>query len=383
MKNTVVIIFSLLSITYTSYAQDGAWTLEACIKHAIDNNITIKQQELQTRYQENTLFQSKMSRLPSLNANASNNYSFGRALDETTYQFTDNESVVSANFYGSASLTLFNGLQTLNTIKSNEFNLEASQRDLQVIKDNISLSVAMGYLQILLNKELVAVTESQLITTKEQIIKTSKMVDAGSLAKGNLLEIEAQAALEESQLIDMQNRLTLSYLDLAQLLELDSPEGFEIVIPQININELGVVEDDVQGIYSEAESKRPEIESAKLRLKSAEYGLKVAMGARSPRLSLSTSFSTGYSDIRQRLLGIDPVTGPEYGPYSFADQINDNVNYGIGLSLSIPIFNGWQVNTGISNSKINIINSQYIHWMHHAKSYTKISSRLMPMLKPA
>ena len=347
MKKTIIIIFSLLSITYISPAQDGAWTLEACIKHAIDNNITIKQQELQTRYQENTLFQSKMSRLPSLNANASNNYSFGRALDETTYQFTDNESVISANFYASASVTLFNGLQTLNTIKSNEFNLEASQRDLQVIKDNISLSVALGYLQILLNKELVAVTESQLMTTREQIGKTSKMVDAGSLAKGNLLEIEAQAALEESQLIDMQNRLTLSYLDLAQLLELESPEGFEIVVPQININELGIVEDDVKGIYSEAESIRPEIESAKLKLKSAEYGLKIAMGARSPRLSLSTSFSTGYSDIRQRLLGIDPVTGPEYGPYSFADQINDNVNYGIGLSLSIPIFNGWQVNTGI------------------------------------
>lgn len=359
MKKTVFIIFCLVSISYISSGQDKAWTLEECIQHAIDNNITIRQQELQTSYQENTLFQSKMSRLPSLNANASNNYSFGRALDETTYQFTENESVVSANFYGGASVILFNGLQTLNTIKRNEYDLEASQRDLQVIKDNISLSVALGYLQILLNKELVSVTENQLNTTREQILKTSKMVDAGSLAMGNLLEIQAQAALEESQLINIQNSLSLSYLDLAQLLELESPEGFEIIIPDISINELGVVTDNVREIYQEAESRRPEIESAKLKLKSAEYGLKAAMGARSPRLSLSTSFSTGYSDIRQRLLGIDPVTGPEYGPYSFADQINDNINYGIGLSLNIPIFNGWQVNTGISNSRINILNSQY------------------------
>ncbi len=360
MKKITIFLLSLFSVIYISNAQEKVWTLEQCIKHAIDNNITIKQQELQTQYQANTLKQSKLGQLPSLNAQASNNFSFGRALDETTYQFTDNQNVMSSNYYAGANLNLFNGLQTFNTIKSNESELEAGLRDLEVIKNNISLSVAMGYLQILLNKELVLVTNNQLLTSLEQIKKTSKMVEAGSLAKGNLLDIQAQAAREESQLIDMQNNLSLSYLDLTQLLELESPEGFEIVSPEIAIENIGAIEGDVLTLYTEAESLRPEIESARLKLKSAEYGLKIAKGGRSPRLSLSTSFSTGYSDIRQKLLGIDPVTGPTYGTYSFGDQINDNINYGIGLSLNIPIFNGWQVNTNISNSRISIQNSQYV-----------------------
>lgn len=360
MNRIITLIVLVVMFAINANGQEKIWGLEECIQYAIDNNITIKQQELQTNYQENILLQSKLGRLPSLNGTAGNNFSFGRALDETTYRFTDNETIMSSNFYAGASVTLFGGLQKQNTIKSNAYNLEASIKDLDKIKDDISLAVAMGYLQILLNKELVAVTESQLQTTLEQIDRTEKMVEAGSLARGSLLEIQAQAAREELQLINMQNQLSLSYLDLAQLLELESVEGFEIEEPVIDIGESAVIDDDVNGIFSDAEKIRPEIESAKLRLQSAEYDLKIAKGALYPSLSLSTSFSTGYSDIRQKLLGLDPVTfEPIYGEYSFADQINDNINYGLGLTLSIPIFNGWQVRTNISNSVINIQNSQY------------------------
>lgn len=372
MKKIVIVILSLFSVTYTGNAQDKIWTLEQCIQHAIDNNITIKQQELQTQYQANTLKQSKLGQLPSLNGTASNNYSLGRALDETTYQFTDNQNVISSNFYAGTSMNLFNGFQTYNRIKSNEFELEASLRDLEVIKNNISLYVTLGYLQVLLNKELVLATDNQLKTTLEQISKTSLMVEAGSLARGNLLEIQAQSAREESQLINMENNLSLSYLDLAQLLELESPEGFEIISPKIEIDNVGTIEGDVNSLYTEAENIRPEIESARLKLKSAEYGLKIAKGGRSPRLNMSATFSTGYSDIRQKLLGIDPITGPTYGPYSFGDQLNDNINYGIGLSLNIPIFNGWQVNTNISNSRISIKNSEYVLSGERKKLYKNI-----------
>lgn len=355
----IIILFTIIGIE--AYAQEKIWSLEECINYAIDNNITIKQQELQTNYQENILLQSKLGRLPTLNGQASNNISFGRALDETTYQFTDNETNITANFYAGANLTLFGGLQNMNTIRSNQYNLEASMRDLEAIKDDISLSVALGYLQILLNKELVAVTESQLQTTLEQIDRTSKMVEAGSLARGSLLEIQAQAAREELQLINLQNQLTISYLNLVQFMELESADDFEIAEPEIEIEESVVVASDVMDIYAEAEKIRPEVESAKLKLKSAEYDLKVAKGGLSPRLTMSTTFSSGYSDLRQKLLGTDPVTGfPLYGNYPFADQVNDNINYGVGFTLSIPIFNGWQVRTNISNSRINIQNNNYI-----------------------
>ena len=360
MKRILPLILLSIFILQGMTAQEKIWTLEECIRYAIDNNITIKQQELQTDYQENLLLQSKLSRLPSLNGQASNNFSFGRALDETTYEFTDNETIMSSNFYAGANITLFNGLQKMNTIRSNQYKLEASIKDLDKIKDDISLAVALSYLQVLLNKELVAVTETQLQTTLEQIDRTEKMVEAGSLARGSLLEIKAQAAREELQLINIQNQLSISYLDLVQLLELESTENFEIDEPQIDISDSEIIDGDINTIFREAEQLRPEIESARLRLQSAEYDLKIAQGALSPSLSLGTTFSTGYSDIRQKLVGFDPGLGtPIYEEYPFGDQINDNINYGVGFTLSIPIFNGWQVRTNIANSRINIQNSQY------------------------
>lgn len=356
-KIALLIFFS--GLFFSISAQDRHWSLEECINHAVDNNIMIKQQELQTQLQENTLDQSKLGLLPSVNGSATNNWSFGRALDETTYQFTEEQNVRSNSFFASAGLTLFSGLQNYNTIIRNQYNVDASFEDLQSIKDDISLNVALAYLQILLNKELVMVTESQLETTRQQIERTGKMVDAGSLPRGNLLEIQAQAAKEELQLINMQNQLDLSYLNIIQLLELDSVAGFEVIVPDLTVNEAGMIIENVREIYNTAENIRPEIRSAELRLKSAEYELRIAKGGRSPRLNMNTTFNTGYSSIRQRILGVDPVEGIQYGEYPFSDQVNDNISYGIGLTLSIPVFNGWQVNTNISNSRINIRNNRY------------------------
>jgi outer membrane protein len=346
------LLWMLLMLSVSSFSQQKVWSLEECIRYAIDNNIQIKQQVLQTKYQENTLAQSKLNLLPTVNGQASHNYSFGRALDETTYEFTDNQNIQSNSFYAGGNVNLFNGLQNYNTIRKNKNQLLASELDLQSIKDNISLNIALAYLQILLNRELVSATESQLQITKQQISKTRKMFEAGSVAKGNLLQIEAQAASEELQLINLKNQLEISFLTLTQMLELKSPEGFQIVTPEINIDTNYVVSGRVEEIFSQAQGIRPEIKSAELNLSASEYDLKIAKGARSPRLSMSHSFSTRYSDI-----AVKPSAPTE--KYNFSEQLNDNINYGIGFSLNIPILNGWQVNKNISNSKISIENSRY------------------------
>jgi outer membrane protein len=293
-----------------------------------------------------------MNLLPTLNGQASHNYSFGRALDESTYEFTDNQNIQSNSFNAMGSMNLFNGLQNYNTIKKNKVNLLASELDLQTIKDNISLNIALAYLQILLNNELVSTTQNQLQITLQQIEKTRKMFEAGSVAKGNLLQIEAQAASEELQLVNLQNQLTMSYLTLTQMLELQTPEGFKISIPEIDIDTTQVVDGRVDEIFALAQGLRPEIKSAELRLTASQYDLNIAKGGRSPRLALSHSFSTRYSDI-----AIKPSNPLEN--YTFSQQLNDNINYGVGFNLNIPILNGWQVNRNISNSKINIENSQY------------------------
>jgi outer membrane protein len=353
MKKLVLIC---LTVIITSegllLSQQKVWSLEECIKYAIDNNIQIKQQVIQTEFQKNTFDLSKLKLLPTLNGSASHNYSFGRALDQTTYQYTVNQTVQSNNFYLGGSLNLFSGLQNLNTIKRNQYDLLAGEQDLQNIKNNISLSVALAYLQILLNKELVAATDNQLQITLQQIEKTKKLVDAGSVARGNLLQIESQAAQEELQLINLKNQLETSYLNITQLLELKTPENFEIVIPQIGVDSNAIITGNIDDIFVQAQGTRPEVKSSELKLTASQYDLKIAVGGRVPRLSMSHSFSTGYSNIRKK--PSDPLV-----KYPFAEQFNDNINYGIGFSLNIPILNGWQVNKSITNSRLSIESSQY------------------------
>ncbi len=342
----VVLMLSPLAL----FSQEKAWTLEECIAHALQNNIRIKQQEIMTEYQVNALEQSKLNLLPTLNGSASHNYAFGRALDETTYEFTENETVQSNNFYAGSNVTLFRGLVNYNTIQKNKYQVLASEQELEQFRDDISLNIALAYLQILLNQELVTATEAQVDLTMQQIERTRKLVDAGSVAGGNLLDIEAQAAREELQLVNLRNQLTLSLLNLAQMLELESMDGFNIAVPVITVRD-EAVEGNPAAIFSIAEQTRPEILSAEYQLRSAEYDLAIARGNRSPRLNLGASMSTGYSDKR-----LKPVT---FESYPFGEQLNDNLNYSLGFSLNIPIFNGWQVNAGIKNSKLGIENSKY------------------------
>jgi outer membrane protein len=348
MKKLLSLTMAILLLTGGHlFSQTKIWSLEECIRYAIDNNITIKQQVLLTEMQKNTLDLSKFKLLPTLNASLSHDYTFGRALDFLTYTYIDRNTLYD-NAYLGGNITLFNGLINFNTIKKNKYELLAGEQDLQNIKDNISLSIALAYLQILLNKELVIANDIQLKTTKTQIEKSRKMVDAGSVARGNLLQIEAQAAQEEVQLITMENALETSYLTLTQMLELKTPEGFEIVMPLISVDTASVITGKIDEIFNVAVQNRPEIKSAELKLESSKYDLNIARGGRSPRLTSSHSMGTRYSYIFR-----------DSNNVSFHDQIKNYKNYGLGFSLTIPILNGWQVNKNISNSKLGITSSEY------------------------
>ncbi len=339
-----------LTISFVSHgillSQQKIWSLEYCIKYAIDNNIQIKQQVIQTEFQKNSLDLAKLKLLPSLNGSAYHNYSFGRALDLSQYKYVD-RNALNDYFSVGGGMTIFNGLINYNTIQKNKYELLAGKEDLQNIKDNISLSIALAYLQILLNKELVSANNNQLQITLQQIEKTQKLVDAGSAARGTLLQIEAQAAQEELQLINIKNQLDLSFLNLTQFLELKTPEGFEIVTPQINVDTNSIISGKIDEIYNLSLGNRPEIKSAELKLTATEYNLKIAIGDRYPQISLSHDISTRYAYIMNT------------SNTSFIDQLKNNKNYGIGFSLNIPIINGWQINKNVSNSRLRIENNQY------------------------
>jgi outer membrane protein len=364
MKIKLTILFFITVILSPGFItvkgqEKNVWSLEDCVRYAHDNNIRIKQQELNSTFNENTLKQSQIDMAPNLNAGMSHAYTRGRALDESTYRYTSQDQN-SQNYSINSNVTLFNGLQKLNTVKQNRYNLLASVEDVQKLKDDISVNIALSYLQILLNRELLEVADNQLMISHLQIERTGKLVDAGSLPVGNLLEITAQAAMEEMQVVGTQNQLYISYLTLTQILDFDSVGDFEIEIPDLNrlIDENYVIP-PVAIVFNDAVGIRPEIKGAEFRLRSSEQGLKIAKGARSPRISLNGTYGTLYSDARKKIT-IDPGTGnitEEF--YPFREQLSDNKNIVVSFGLSVPVFNSWMVNTNISNAKLNIQNYQY------------------------
>jgi len=354
-KKLILLIPILLLMFFAGSSAQKIWSLEECIFYALDNNISIKQQVLNTNYTENLLDQSKIQMAPNLNAGANYGFAFGRALDQTTYRFTENQTIMSNNVNLSSSVTLFNGLQQRNTIQQNEFNLLASLKDLEKLKNDISLLLASGYLQILFNIELLQVSKDQHELTLQQVDRTSKLVDAGSLARGSLLEIQAQAAGEELNVIEAQNLLDISYLNLTQMLDLDSVGDFEIEIPEFGDVVREPMLSTVGSVYNDALNVLPQVQGAEYRLQSAYQGLSIAQGGRSPNLYLNAQWGTGFSDARQRL--INPES-PELEDVPFWDQMNGNQNSTVSLGLNIPIFNQWMVNTNISNARINVMSNE-------------------------
>jgi len=374
----IKIFLSVLSIFIlrNSLFSQEKWSLGKCINYAIGHNIKVKQKELNTRVNENALLQIKLDALPSLNAGASHGFSFGRTLDETTYEFTQDQEVQSSNFSLSSNFTLFNGFQRWNAINRHRFSLKASLERLERLRNDISLNVASAYLQILFGLELLEVSKNQLDLINQEVERIRKLVDAGSLAKGNLLEIQAQVANEELNVVNARNQLRSSYIALIQLLEIDSLGDFEILQPNLG----KVLEREpllsVDNIYERARENLPRIKGAEYDLKSREEALDIAKGKLSPRLSMNLTYGTRYSNIRQRIANFDSLTVPigftedrrdvftyrafpEYENYPFFDQLEDNASTNIMFNLSIPIFNGWQVQRSISNARVDVLNARY------------------------
>ena len=334
------------------------WSLKDCLKHAVEHNLTIKQAALNTNLSKNAFTQSKLAVLPSLNSNASHSFNFGRSVDPYTNAFTL-DRVRNNNIGASASVTLFAGFQNVNNIRMSNYDYLASKYDAEKIANDISINIITAFLQLMYNKELVAVNKDKLELSKLQVNRVGEMVDVGRLPKGNLLDTESQMAQEELQLINVQNQLDIAFLNMKQLLDLDASYSFDITAPELSISESFAARNSEE-LYTTAVVNLPDVKSANAKLQSAERSLAIAQGGRSLRLSLFGSIGTGYSDARQKVTGVDSLSlVPTYTDYPFEEQLEDNVSQSVSFSLSIPIFNAWQANSSISRAKIAVLQSQY------------------------
>jgi len=348
MIRTIFTITYLLFVALfaTLHAQE-VWSLQKCINYALDNNIKIKQGVISTQYQQNQLKQSQNSRLPNLNGQVSQNLNFGRSL---TYDNTYKDINSAESDFGlSTSVPVFQGLQITNNIAKLKLDFQASVEDLAKAKSDISVNIASTYLSILFAKDLVKISENQIAVTNLQIQQINEKVEAGSLARGSLLEIQAQAAGEELDLVNAKNQLQLAKLQLTQLLEIALSDNFDVEVPSIpEVKAEASIVTSVE-VYKVALLTRPEIKGADLRYQSSQYQLKMAQGALYPTISLYAniydSYNNKYTDIKGQNI-------------AFSDQLRNNQRKGIGAQMNIPIFTRFANKIQIDNARLQVLNTE-------------------------
>lgn len=338
----ITLIIAFLTAAAASWGQqERQWTLRECIDYALEHNITVKQQDITRRQSEVELSTSRNSRLPDLNATASQNWSFGRGLTaENTYS---NQNTGTTSFSLGTTVPLFTGFRIPRTVEMNRLNLEAATADLAKARDDISVQVAQAYVQILYDMELRDVAARQIQIDSMQVERLREMYRTG---KASGVEVAQQeATLAQSRLTHTQadNDCRMALLDLTQLLELDRPEGFGIVRPDTALIAVG---DDAplplpDEIFQEALAFKPEIMAETYRLKGAEMNVKVAQSALWPTLSLSAGLGSNYYKT-------SGMSMP-----SFGSQMQGNFSQYIGLSLNVPLFNRFSTRNSIRTARLS------------------------------
>ncbi|SMD39098.1 outer membrane protein [Reichenbachiella faecimaris] len=380
MKNlTNLILSSLLCLSVgNGWAQDYQYSLEECIKIAYEKNLTIQRSQLDLRVSEVTKNQSKLERLPDFNMGANYGINWGRTIDPTTNNFVT-EQLNSSNINGRSNLTVFNGMQIHNSIKQANINYAASQAELEKAKNDVGLNVATLYLNVIFNQELLANAQYQLNSTNQQLDRTKKLVDAGALPVTNLLDLQAQSASNEVNVINSENSYNLAVLNLKQALLIPAGDRFEIEIPELVLKPDETALMTPGEIYKTAEATMPEIRSAQLRIEEADLNYKISKGAYSPTFTVSAGFNTNYSSFadREREIydGTVPATVPiGYVPSSgetvvsdvslpnvvdtqssfpLGEQFQENISKNIAFNLSIPVFNKLRTRAEVQRSMLS------------------------------
>lgn len=357
------ILLTLLFTISTLFAHaQKQWSLQECIEYARANNISIQQAKISSEIAQINREQNLASMLPSLNASSSYQRSFGRSVDPFTNTITENETMTS-NFSVSSNVTLFSGLRLQHSLAQSKYEYLQSKENLAKISNDISLNVAAAYLQVLFASESLKSSNDRVEAAKETRNRMAKMVETGTMAQGSLLDAEAALASEELAKVTADNALRSAHLSIMQLLELDGGHDFSIATQAVDIPEQSTLMLKPEEIYNAALRTLPEIKGSEFAISSAEKSLAVARSGRYPTLNLFSSTGSFYNEGGfTQLLGEIP----------FDEQIRNNQSKNVGLSLSIPVFNGWSVQSNIRRSKLGLENSLLQHDLTRKQVYRSV-----------
>lgn len=360
-------------------AQPKQWTLEECVRYALDNNITIKLSELDVKSAVIDKSSAFGSFLPSVNANASHSWNIGLNQNITT-GLLQNSTTQYSSIGASVGVDIYKGLQNQNTLRRAKLSIISSQYQLLKMQEDISLNVANAFLEILFNKENLKVKKEQLSIDEKRYARSEEMVNAGTIPRGDLFDLKATVATDQQAIIVAENNLLISKLSLAQLLQLKEFADFDVIDDTNAKDENNIMAQSPIDIYNKAKEIRTELKLAQTNLQIAEKNVTIAKGAYQPTLSAFYNFNTraSYSDIitgstlnsanPTRQIGYvegtnQAVLEPNYspvlgGPQPIFEQFNDNKGQSFGLQLSVPIFNGFSVRNNVERSKVTLEKSK-------------------------
>ena len=379
MKRVVLIQILCLLMLGGLYAQEASkqYTLQECVDIALEKNLRVKRSLYSIESSKINLLQSKMAFLPTVNGSGGYGQNYGRALNPVTNLYTNRNSN-TINVQANSSLTIFNGLRLQNTFRQSTADYDASNEDFSKAKNDVIINVVTLYTNVIFNKELFVNTKYQLSSSEQQLERIKKQVAAGSLPKSNELNQEAQVATTEVNLINQENALNFSLLQLKQAMQLAGSTQMDVVIPDLATEDL-TLEQTPEEIYGISLQTMPEIKSAILRVQSAQLALKASKGNLYPRLSISANATSNYASVSDFarfeqngfadqttqigyvqtfntpvLSDIQvPIINQISDSYGRQDQLQDNLFKSLNLQLTIPIFNGLQSRSAVQRAAVN------------------------------
>src|SRR5688572_23773239 len=369
---TLLFIF----VTGSTLSAQEKWDLRKIVDYAMANNITVKQSEVQANVANLVYNQSKTAMLPTVSFSGNEGFYSGRNQDPTTFRLTT-QSYWSAGLQLQSSADIFNFFSKKNLTLSNEWELQAARANTDKLKNDIALTAANGYLQILLAIEQENIARVQLRQTQAQLANTRKLVNAGSLPELNAAELEAQEARDSANYISAKGNVTQTILVLKSYMNFDAAAPFQIDVPPVEMIPIENIADlQPESVYALALANQPLQKFNNYKLKAAEKAARVYRGNMYPNFFLFGNLGTGYNSTSEEITSARPTNAPigkvnvtgvdypvyplqplpefSYGSIPVFRQFEQNFRQSIGIGISVPILNGAQAKTAWQRSNLNI-----------------------------
>ncbi|KEO72345.1 TolC family protein [Anditalea andensis] len=342
----IYFLLCYLCITQTSFGQQydiSSLTLQESINIALENNINLQRTQLNLLSTQAGLLEARGNMIPTLSLGVGPSRRWGRNLNPVTNLYEESNTLNTMNVAANSSITLFEGRRIANTVKQSKLLVEAGRYDVAASENEISLSVINLFVNIVFAKEQVNIANTQLQTNSEQLARTRRLVEAGTLPTADRLDLEAQEATSELEVINARNNLRIAKLNLSQLLQIPFAENFDISFPDLQAENYAMVDESVNEIFAVALNTLPQIKAAELGLESAEYGEKIAKGAFMPTISANASAFSNYARV---------VSRPELPFNPFFTQLEGNLAPSISVNLNIPILSNFRNTANLQRARV-------------------------------